>query len=81
MFAVHVVVEGEAVGGAVAQGGGAQGVGVEGGTQETSFVSVLPRPGRLYIHVETCNRTQLRISPVCVCVCVCVCTLFGSIVV
>lgn len=55
VFAVHVVVEGEAVGGAGAEGGGALGVCVEGGSQQTSFVSILPRPRRLNVHVVTCN--------------------------
>lgn len=53
MLAVHVVVEGEAVGGAA--GGGALGVHVEGGGQQPGLVSVLPRPRRLDVHVETCE--------------------------
>lgn len=54
MLAVHVVVEGEAVGGAV--GGGALGVHVEGGGQEAGLVPILPRPRRLDVHVETCRQ-------------------------
>lgn len=54
MFAVHVIVEGEAVGRAVGDGGGgALGVHVEGGGQQPRFVSLQPRPGRLDVHVET----------------------------
>lgn len=53
MLAVHVVKEGEAIGGAV--GGGALGVHVESGGQQPGLVSVLPRPRRLDVHVETCH--------------------------
>lgn len=48
MLAIHVVVEGEAVGGAV-------GVHVEGGGQETGLVPVFAWPRRLDVHVETCG--------------------------
>lgn len=59
MFAVHVVVEGEAVGGAVGDGGGGGGgrgrlgVHVEGGRQQPRFIALQPRPRRLDVHVET----------------------------
>lgn len=46
VLAVHVVVEGEAVGGAV-------GVDVKGGRQEAGLVPVLTGPRRLNVHVET----------------------------
>lgn len=55
VLAVHVVKEGEAIGGAV--GGGALGVHVESGGQQPGLVSVLPRPRRLNVHVETCHST------------------------
>lgn len=53
VLAIHVVVEGEAVGGAV-------GVHVEGGGQETGLVPVLARPRRLDVHVETCGGVTTR---------------------
>lgn len=55
---IHVVVEGEAVGGVVGDGGGrgrALGVHVEDGRQQPGLVSVQPRPRRLDVHVETCE--------------------------
>ena len=61
VFPVHVVEEGEAVGGVVADGGGgrggALGVGVKGGRQQPSLISVQPRPWRLDVHVETWEST------------------------
>lgn len=55
MLAVHVVVEGEAVGGAV-------GVDVKGGRQETGLVPVLTGSRRLDVHVETWNHMNRRLS-------------------
>lgn len=56
VFSIHVVVEGEAVGGAVADWGRGEktlGVRVESWGQQTSLVALQPRPRRLDVHVET----------------------------
>lgn len=52
-----MVVEGEAVGGAV-------GVHVEGGGQETGLVPVLARPRCLDVHVETWHKRHNTIRSV-----------------
>lgn len=52
MFAVHVVVEAEAVGGRVGDAVGVFGRHVEEGAQQSRLVAFLARPRRLDVHVE-----------------------------
>lgn len=53
VLAVHVIVEGEAVGGVVVVV--VFGVHVEGGGQEAGLIAILPRSRCLDVHVITCS--------------------------
>lgn len=52
VFAVHVVVEAEAVGGRVGDAIGVLGRHVEEGAEQSRLVALLARPRRLDVHVE-----------------------------
>lgn len=60
MFAVHMVVEGKAVGGAV-------GIDIKGGRQETGLVPFLAGSRRLDVHVETWNHINMKLCSSTVC--------------